>query len=50
MKTKDELTKAKEFFENIVKVYGENQLYKALYGELPTDDDSMERIKKIDSN
>jgi len=47
MKKKDGLRKAREFFENIVKIYGENQLYKAMYGEIPTDLDSEDRIRTM---
>ena len=46
-KTKDNIRKARDFFENIVKIYGENRLYKAFYGELPTDRDSEKRIRKM---
>jgi hypothetical protein len=42
----DDIRKARDFFANIVKIYGENQLYKSLYGELPIDEDSEERIRK----
>ena len=44
---KDDIRKAREFFENIVKIYGENYLYKAIYGELPTDEDSEARVRKM---
>lgn len=44
---KDEIKKARDFFENIVKIYGENQLYRVMYGELPIDDDTEERIRKM---
>jgi hypothetical protein len=43
---KDTITTAKEFFEETIKILGENQLYKLIYGELPVDEDSAERIRK----
>lgn len=38
---------AMEFFQEVIHILGENQLYKTLYGELPTDKDSAVRIARM---
>jgi len=47
MKREDTVRKAREFFETVVRIYGENQLYKAIFGELPIDENSEKRIKRL---
>ncbi len=37
---------AKKFFEKYITIAGELELYKILFGELPTTDDTMARIKE----
>ena len=46
-KKKDDLTKAREFFETIIRVFGENQLYRTMFGELPVDDETEAKIRKL---
>lgn len=45
MKKKDDIQLAREFFENLVKILGENELYRMLYGELPIDNESEDRAR-----
>lgn len=42
----EQIKTAQEFFEHTIKILGENQLYRLIYGELPVDEDSAQRIAK----
>lgn len=42
-----DLKNAQEFFEQVIRIAGELELYKMLYGELPTNDDVRERMMQI---
>jgi len=43
---KDVIDSAQEFFEFVIKIFGENMLYRTIYGELPTDTITSEGIRE----
>ena len=44
---KNDIGNARQFFEYFVKIAGQLELYKILFGELPTDKDSANRLVKM---